>query len=337
MGDKKKKGIEKESLPPVDLFHTLTARANILSKTGQDANADLKLAYNIESSRVNEGKDKFIPNLLATGQAVSLSIQEFGTNIIIKFLIDPNSKEIEMSCPSFNVELFEIPRPEKIVLPLIIDVQSFFNQSQLPNFTRCGENFSQDDLKRKWKILLSFHPIESVAISFYKIADKPSLGVQSFATLMLVIGTPDVKQVVAKFLWKSDSSMEFVMTILANRGIQHTGITYDEGREAVKLLQKFCPSDKKSYFEKMAADRFGPSFSSEGQKISQSEIASLVKFKRRYFSSEHEVNAEYEVYTAPNKQVAMAFLENYSIQKKYFYVEIETPEGPIGKDICGIY
>ncbi len=34
---------------------------------------------------------------------------------------------------------------------------------------------------------------------------------------------------------------------------------------------------------------------------------------------------------------ALRFLESYPVNKEFFYIEVETPEGPIGKDRLGIY
>ncbi len=44
-----------------------------------------------------------------------------------------------------------------------------------------------------------------------------------------------------------------------------------------------------------------------------------------------------EIYKAPNKSIAIEFLKSKKIIKQYYYIEIETPNGWVGKDIDGVY
>jgi hypothetical protein len=46
---------------------------------------------------------------------------------------------------------------------------------------------------------------------------------------------------------------------------------------------------------------------------------------------------QYEYYTAKNMEDAEEFLKTYPVHLNYYYVEVETPEGNIGRDINGIY
>jgi hypothetical protein len=63
-----------------------------------------------------------------------------------------------------------------------------------------------------------------------------------------------------------------------------------------------------------------------------------VKFLRRYTKPiDNSTTGTYEEYSAPNKIIARAFLDKKSISKEYFYIEIITPEGNLGKDKMGIY
>ena len=45
----------------------------------------------------------------------------------------------------------------------------------------------------------------------------------------------------------------------------------------------------------------------------------------------------YEVYRAPSKEAALAFLNTKKVTKKLYYIVVETPEGNWGLDITGIY
>lgn len=47
--------------------------------------------------------------------------------------------------------------------------------------------------------------------------------------------------------------------------------------------------------------------------------------------------ATYEVYRAPNRAQAIAFLKNRTVARELHYVEVETPEGTFGRDVKGIY
>jgi len=64
-----------------------------------------------------------------------------------------------------------------------------------------------------------------------------------------------------------------------------------------------------------------------------------VKFLRRYTKPiDCTTTGTYEEYSAPNKNVARAYLEKMPpVTKPYFYIEIVTPEGNIGKDNTGTY
>ena len=64
-----------------------------------------------------------------------------------------------------------------------------------------------------------------------------------------------------------------------------------------------------------------------------------VKLVRRYtkpIPGESTIGT-YEEYAAANKGVARAFLATKSITKDYFYIEVVTPEGNLGKDKLGLF
>jgi len=64
-----------------------------------------------------------------------------------------------------------------------------------------------------------------------------------------------------------------------------------------------------------------------------------VKFLRRYTKAiDLTTTGTYEEYSAPNKNIARAFLERMPpVTQAYFYIEIITSEGNIGKDNSGTY
>jgi hypothetical protein len=75
--------------------------------------------------------------------------------------------------------------------------------------------------------------------------------------------------------------------------------------------------------------------------IIKSKTANIgsVKLVRRYTKPipGEAITGTYEEYAAPNKAVARAFLATKSITKDYFYIEVVTPEGNLGKDKLGLF
>lgn len=61
--------------------------------------------------------------------------------------------------------------------------------------------------------------------------------------------------------------------------------------------------------------------------------ARKVKYKEKTTNG----NAVYEVYTAPDKACAVAFLRGKRVAQKMYYICVDTPEGSFGRDINGIY
>ncbi len=61
----------------------------------------------------------------------------------------------------------------------------------------------------------------------------------------------------------------------------------------------------------------------------------LKKYYRKPIDS--NTMGAYEIYTATSKAEALKFLEGYRIDQDNFFVEVETPEGTVGKDRMGIY
>jgi hypothetical protein len=64
---------------------------------------------------------------------------------------------------------------------------------------------------------------------------------------------------------------------------------------------------------------------------------SSVKFVRNSNVIMMGITGTKEIYKAPDKVVAIEFLKTRTVTKKYYFIEIETPEGWVGKDIDGVY
>jgi hypothetical protein len=64
---------------------------------------------------------------------------------------------------------------------------------------------------------------------------------------------------------------------------------------------------------------------------------SSVKFVEKKNISMMGITGTKEIYEAPDKSVAIEFLKSKQVSKQYYYIEIETPDGLVGKDIDGVY
>ena len=57
----------------------------------------------------------------------------------------------------------------------------------------------------------------------------------------------------------------------------------------------------------------------------------------QFAKTEQRKQFTYEVYKAPGREQALAFLKSKVVDKQMYYVEVETPEGICGRDVNGIY
>ncbi|WP_409199899.1 hypothetical protein [Methanobrevibacter sp. DSM 116169] len=62
-----------------------------------------------------------------------------------------------------------------------------------------------------------------------------------------------------------------------------------------------------------------------------------VKFLKKESKNDAFGENVWEVYSAPNKESAIAFLEGKVVSKNFYYIVVETPEGNFGRDINGFY
>ncbi|MCE5187851.1 MAG: hypothetical protein LLF75_01500 [Eubacteriales bacterium] len=61
--------------------------------------------------------------------------------------------------------------------------------------------------------------------------------------------------------------------------------------------------------------------------------AKSVRYKEKMVKN----GGTYEIYTAPNKLSAIAFLRGKQVSQRQYYICVDTPEGSFGRDIGGIY
>ena len=179
------------------------------------------------------------------------------------------------------------------------------------------------------------HPSSSFCLAMLQgETDLTAIGALVNMAGLLVCGIGEVKEAAARRIWREPaSSVDVIFTTLANRGVTPSGVLFDEGQNAALTLRETCPQDRLSYFRDKALEMFGPTVAGVKVKARPSDVT----FKNQYTKPIIGGVGTYVVYTAPSKDAARAFLETYKVKKDYFYVEVETPEGPVGKDKMGIY
>lgn len=180
--------------------------------------------------------------------------------------------------------------------------------------------------------MLLIYPNSAVVIEVLKGCnlDRTDLAIDLVGLLICAID--DVKHEVAKAIWRSEYEPDFLFNVLGNRGMFFFYWNFRRRRQkAALILREHCPKTRIEWFRKKALDLFGPSIA--GATIDKSKVKLKKKYTKQIEGSRFV--GTYEV--PPSKEEARKFLNSYAINKEYFYVEVETPEGPPGKDRTGMY
>lgn len=96
--------------------------------------------------------------------------------------------------------------------------------------------------------------------------------------------------------------------------------------EDMHQLQKESASVRKSFWERLF-----------GRKGPQARVRFLRKYERTVTTVLGQNVCTYERYQAGAVSDALTFLETRAIKCNFYYVEVETPEGLVGKDVKGVY
>lgn len=269
-----------------------------------------------------------------------------GLKISIKWILDEQFvTRLSWSQNLAHITYPVISKAESAEIPLQVDPIAFLAQKELPNpyqetsdVTRNmldREDNRKEKLPKIWKQLLLVHPSSTIVTNLLK-SQVVLDGFEVSATMagLMVCAIDEIKREVAKAVWRRDYEPEWFFNVLGSRGMPPSGILYEESKKAALIMREYCPDSKKEWFRKKAVDLWGPSVA--GGETTRTK--SKVKFKTKYTKPiDATTIGTYEVYTAPSKADALSFLEKYKVAKQHFYVEVETPEGPVGKDIMGIY
>lgn len=302
----------------MNFFRKLFAKK---SKYYKDENLGI-LTYDPKSPRIDIQKS-------LTG--LKIEIDWLSGKININYL--ERDRKVEVVHPSICDEPAEIPAS--------LDTGKFLSRKSFPSPYKGREineriGGSTTRLKAYWTELCLLHPSETVVLETLRNQKKYSdIGVLHDLTGLMVCSSENVRIEIAKTMWEqTESALDYFFNVLGNQGIMLSGVLHEEGKNAALLMREYCPAGRKDYFREKALEPFGPSVA--GVKVKKKK--GNVKFKTRYTKPlPFGQTGNYEIYTAPSKEDARVFLESYSIMKYFFYVEVETPEGPLGKDIAGIY
>lgn len=232
---------------------------------------------------------------------------------------------------------------------------NFLSRSQLPylwaDIDKYVEkidknNNSQRELRVEWTAAYLSHPnpkVVEITLKNHVTSDiLNSWLVGAFLPELLAHNAPIVQEEAAKALWRNKGILKSVFGVLTGgyRGITSTAKNYlDRGvfkkktEMIVKILRKNCPSDSKQLFEDIVRESFGPSYTEKGEPKDTNEV----QYKECINKTKMGIKMTYEIFTAPNKEVALTFLGNKEINEQFFYIIVETKDGNWGKDINGIF
>lgn len=304
--------------------------------------------FNWFKSNKSSHEDKYLGILTwdTSSPRVKLIKHTDGLDISIKWISDEQFvTRINRPQNIAHITYPIISQNDSATVPLQVDPTAFFTQKELSNPYQETSNVTknmlvtEDNRREKlpeiWKQLLLVHPSSTIVTHLLKTqVSLESFEVSATMAGLMVCAIDEIRREVAKVIWHREYDPEYFFTVLGNHGVIPSGILYEEGKRAALIMREYCPDSKKEWFRKKALDLFGPSVAGIKAKTTESKV----RFKTKYTKPIGATTiGTYEVYTASSKADARSFLENYKITKQHFYVEVETPEGPLGKDIMGIY
>jgi len=183
------------------------------------------------------------------------------------------------------------------------------------------------------------HPSPAVRLGTIKLVrDVQTVGVSYEMVNLLGDADLGVSRAAAESVWERErsSNCEDAVKSLRDeiRGSTSRGTTDGlvMGREkAIRALDTLsdCAPDEPS---RTAIAEIAKREVIIAERIQDLDTAS-VQFAR----TEQRKQFTYELYQAPNREQALAFLKRKVVTKQHYYVEVETPDGTFGRDLNGIY
>jgi len=165
---------------------------------------------------------------------------------------------------------------------------------------------------------------------------------ESKLTDMLADSSEAVQEAAARELWSRQKDSHCGKTVESLRDEvrghsmvdgKSTGMTLTLGPEralkALDVLVKFAPDDEKEQLQTLI----------DQMVIIESKIddADPPPGSVEFVETVTKGKYVYEVHRAGCKDHALAFLKKRQVDKKLYYIEVETPEGTFGRDVEGMY
>ncbi len=262
----------------------------------------------------------------------------------------------------------------RVRVPKSPDVPAFFAQDDLPPLfpdapawledavecymedaddgeERDPEAYARWLLRTEWTNVYLHHPDPQVIIATLGAQIRiDSVGVLNTLAFLLTHGNPEIERAAARAIWaraEHASSWDFLLTVLAGRGSRPSGIDRERAKNAARLLYALCPPDvpatQREHFIDLAKQYFGASVFGPAEMTDEEREAAESIWAVRYSHTYQRpagmggVMFIYEMYVAATKAQARAFLETQSVDREFYYIVVETPEGNVGLDIQGMY
>jgi hypothetical protein len=198
------------------------------------------------------------------------------------------------------------------------------------------------DLAAKRNILaIAFlqHPNAAVRLATISLVQNMrTVGVSDELINLLGDSDASVSRAAAASIWErqKDESCSWALKALRDeiRGSTSMGATDGlvMGRQkairALDVLIESAPNEGVLASIKDMADR---------EIVIEERIKQVDTSSVKFAKTEQRRQFTYEIYNAPNREQALAFLKSRSVSKPMYYLEVETPQGKFGRDLNGIY
>lgn len=229
---------------------------------------------------------------------------------------------------------------EPFVVYAIPDLNKVFSDPNPPSCfkfsARSQDYWNKQDIEQKRTLLaIAYlqHINSAVVLATFDFLD----GMNSFLLKLSFVEQlrnpcEEISKAAAKAIWKSEvnenckSSVKILRDEINGKSNQIIG--REDAIKALDILVDSAPGQEA---------KIGI------QQIVEKEIVIEERIKKVNYSSVKFVKKEvkggntYEVYNAINMSIAKSFLINKVAPEPYYYIEVETPEGNVGKDIRGMY
>ena len=183
------------------------------------------------------------------------------------------------------------------------------------------------------------HPNAAVRLATINLVrDIGTLGVSYELTNLLGDSDPAVSRAAAVSVWEQEKNDNCTSAVKALRdeirGSTSRGTTDGlvmgrrKGIRALDLLIDSAPDEAARAAIRDFANR---------EVVIEERIEQVDTTSVQFTKTEQRRQFTYEIYRAPNREQALAFLKSKVVNKQMYYIEVETPEGTFGRDLNGIY